>query len=70
MLKEKYAFIEDGEALPARTVSKLNSLTEPPAALKQQKKYFLLIIRLYQKLLLVGNLLSVLCNIRLITGLK
>jgi len=36
----KYAFIEDGEALPARTVSKLNSLTEPPAAVNAVERIF------------------------------
>ena len=32
-INEKYAFIEDGEALPARNVSILNELTSPPTAL-------------------------------------
>ena len=32
-INEKYAFIEDGEALPARNVSKLNDLTSPPSGL-------------------------------------
>jgi len=32
-INEKYAFIEDGEALPARNVSILNSLTDPPDGL-------------------------------------
>ena len=36
----KYAFIEDGEALTARTVSKLNSLTEPPSGLNAVEKIF------------------------------
>jgi len=36
----KYAFIEDGEALPARTVSKLNALTEPPAAVNAVERIF------------------------------
>ena len=36
----KYAFIEDGEALTARTVSKLNSLTEPPSALNAVERIF------------------------------
>ena len=36
----KYAFIEDGEALPARTVSKLNSLTEPPSGLNAVERIF------------------------------
>ena len=32
-INEKYAFIEDGEALPARNVSILNELTSPPSGL-------------------------------------
>ena len=36
----KYAFIEDGEALPARTVSKLNALTEPPSGLNAVERIF------------------------------
>ena len=36
----KYAFIEDGEELTARTVSKLNSLTEPPSGLNAVEKIF------------------------------
>ena len=36
----KYAFIEDGEALPARTVSKLNALTEPPSGLSAVERIF------------------------------
>ena len=32
-INEKYAFIEDGEALPARNVSILNELTSPPTGL-------------------------------------
>ena len=32
-INEKYAFIEDGEALPARNVSILNELTSPPTEL-------------------------------------
>jgi len=32
-INEKYAFIEDGEALPARNVSILNALTDPPDGL-------------------------------------
>ena len=36
----KYAFIEDGEALTTRTVSKLNSLTEPPSGLNAVEKIF------------------------------
>jgi len=32
-INEKYAFIEDGEALPARNVSILNELTNPPSGL-------------------------------------
>ena len=36
----KYAFIEDGEALTARTVSKLNSLTEPPSGLNAVERIF------------------------------
>lgn len=36
----KYAFIEDGEALTARTVSKLNSLTDPPSALNAVERIF------------------------------
>ena len=32
-INEKYAFIEDGEALPARNVSILNELTNPPDGL-------------------------------------
>ncbi len=36
----KYAFIEDGEALTTRTVSKLNSLTEPPSALNAVERIF------------------------------
>jgi len=36
----KYAFIEDDEALTARTVSKLNSLTEPPSALNAVERIF------------------------------
>jgi len=36
----KYAFIEDGEALPARTVSKLNELTPPPDAVNAVERIF------------------------------
>ena len=36
----KYAFIEDGEALPARNVSKLNELTSPPDSLNAVEKIF------------------------------
>jgi len=36
----KYAFIEDGEALPARTVSKLNELTSPPTAVNAVERIF------------------------------
>tara|TARA_R100001480_G_scaffold3470_6_gene9070 strand:+ start:4768 stop:8277 length:3510 start_codon:yes stop_codon:yes gene_type:complete len=36
----KYAFIEDGESLPARNVSKLNELTAPPEALNAVEKIF------------------------------
>ena len=36
----KYAFIEDGETLPARNVSKLNELTSPPDALNAVEKIF------------------------------
>ena len=36
----KYAFIEDGEALTARTVSKLNSFTEPPSGLNAVERIF------------------------------
>ena len=36
----KYAFIEDGEALPARNVSKLNELTAPPDSLNAVEKIF------------------------------
>ena len=36
----KYAFIEDGESLPARNVSKLNELTAPPDALNAVEKIF------------------------------
>ena len=36
----KYAFIEDGEALPARTVSKLNELTPPPTAVNAVERIF------------------------------
>ena len=36
----KYAFIEDGEALTTRTVSKLNSLTEPPSGLNAVERIF------------------------------
>ncbi|REK58385.1 MAG: host specificity protein J [Bacteroidetes bacterium] len=32
-INEKYAFIEDGEALPARNVSIINELTSPPTGL-------------------------------------
>jgi len=32
-INEKYAFIEDGESLPTRTVSKLNDLQPPPSNL-------------------------------------
>jgi len=32
-INEKYAFIEDGESLPARNVSILNELTNPPSGL-------------------------------------
>ncbi len=32
-INEKYAFIEDGESLPTRTVSKLNELQPPPSNL-------------------------------------
>ena len=36
-VEEKYAFIEDGTALPARNVSILNELKEPPAGLTAQE---------------------------------
>ena len=36
----KYAFIEDGEALPARTVSQLGTLAKPPANLSAVEKIF------------------------------
>ena len=36
----KYAFIEDGEALPARTVSKLNDLSVPPTAVNAVERIF------------------------------
>jgi len=36
----KYAFIEDGEALPARTVSQLGALAKPPANLSAVEKIF------------------------------
>ena len=36
----KYAFIEDGESLPARNVSKLNELTAPPDSLNAVEKIF------------------------------
>jgi predicted phage tail protein len=36
----KYAFIEDGEALPARTVSKLNDLSAPPTAVNAVERIF------------------------------
>ena len=36
----KYAFIEDGEALPARTVSKLNDLSIPPTAVNAVERIF------------------------------
>ncbi len=36
----KYAFIEDGESLPARNVSKLNDLTAPPDGLNAVEKIF------------------------------
>ena len=36
----KYAFIEENDPLPARTVSKLNSLTEPPSALNAVERIF------------------------------
>ena len=36
----KYAFIEDGEALPARTVSQLGTLAQPPVALSAAEKIF------------------------------
>ena len=32
-INEKYAFIEDGQSLPARNVSILNNLTDPPTSL-------------------------------------
>jgi len=37
-VNEKYAFIEDGSSLPARTVSILNELKAPPAALQAVEK--------------------------------
>jgi len=36
----KYAYIEDGEALPARTVSKLNDLSAPPTAVNAVERIF------------------------------
>ena len=36
----KYAFIEDGESLPARTVSKLNDLSAPPTAVNAVERIF------------------------------
>ena len=36
----KYAFIEDGEALPARVVSKLNEPAEPPTGLTAVERIF------------------------------
>ena len=36
----KYAFIEDGEALPARTVSKLNDLSIPPTSVNAIERIF------------------------------
>jgi len=36
----KYAFIEDGEALPARVVSKLNEPVEPPSGLSAVERIF------------------------------
>jgi len=39
-LEGKYAFIEDGESLPARNVSKLNELTAPPDSLNAVEKIF------------------------------
>nr|BAR21158.1 phage-related protein tail component-like protein [uncultured Mediterranean phage uvMED] len=36
----KYAFIEDGEALPGRTVSKLNDLSAPPTAVNAVERIF------------------------------
>ena len=37
-VNEKYAFIEDGSSLPARTVSILNELKSPPSALQAEEK--------------------------------
>ena len=37
-VNEKYAFIEDGATLPTRTVSVLNALKDPPAALQAEEK--------------------------------
>ena len=37
-INEKYAFIEDGSALPARDVSKLDELTNPPVGLVAVEK--------------------------------
>jgi len=37
-VNEKYAFIEDGAALPTRTVSVLNLPKDPPAALQAEEK--------------------------------
>lgn len=37
-VNEKYAFIEDGSSLPARTVSILNELKAPPSALQAVEK--------------------------------
>ena len=39
-LEGKYAFIEDGEALPARNVSVLNAIPQPPSALNAVEKIF------------------------------
>ena len=38
----KYAFIEDGEALPARNISALNQLPQPPAGLVAAESIFVI----------------------------
>jgi len=49
---EKYAFIEDGASLPARTVSRLNELKDPPGSLLAEEKLVEINNRAVSKLIL------------------
>ena len=51
-VNEKYAFIEDGAALPARSVSILNELKEPPGSLLAEEKIVVINNQAVSKLIL------------------